>query len=718
MLGLMRAGVAVWMLASFGLAVLSPIAQAFREDTGGARMDVSGFAIEGRVLVKAEEFTRIVSPFIGRRKTGTDIERARDAVQQAYRDLGHCSVKVTLAGPEPHDGVVRFRATEIPASEIRGCPPMAGLGEQPRPQAAAGAATTPEPRVEPSRAQDWTATSSAKPTLLAASNSAVAVDVQQAKAPAPVLTVSPPQVVAAEAKPAAPAPAAPVLAQAPTDVIPAPRFDINRFDVQGNTLLAAEEIQRAVAPFIGKNKDFADIQRALEALEQAYRDRGFGVVQVLLPEQDITKGVVQFRVVQPRIGRVIIDGNKFFDADNVRRSLPTVKEGETPNSRDIARNLQLLGEHPVKQTNVLLRSGASEDQVDVNIKVTDDKPWRGFVTLDNTGTGETGYYRLGIGYQHSNLFNRDHTLTAQYITSPTNASKVAIYGAGYRIPFYDLNSSLDLIAGYSDVSSGNVQGLFNVSGSGTIGAARWTYHLPKWGEVEQKASLGLDYRAFKNEVLLAGVGLVPDITIHPASLTYSGLRRFAAAELSFFASASTNIPGGNDGKAADFERSRAGASDNYTIFRYGFNYVRQFRNEWQTRVGLNAQYTTDSLVSGEQYGIGGPDTVRGYLPREVSNDRGYSGQAELYTPDIARRIGLPDSYRLRLLAFYDYGAVQRNDPLPGEVARDGIASAGVGLRMSYGKMVSLRFDVAQILQATANRQTSDQRISAALAVIF
>lgn len=507
-------------------------------------------------------------------------------------------------------------------------------------------------------------------------------------------------------------------AQEPAGVIPAPRFDINRFEVQGNTLLTAQEVEQAVAPFTGKSKDFGDIQRALEALEQAYRGRGYGIVQVQLPEQDITKGVIQFRVLQPRIGKVTIEGNTQFDADNVRRSLPTVKEGETPNSREIARNLQLLGEHPVKQTNVLLRSGAAEEQVDVNIKVTDDKPWRVFLTLDNTGTGDTGYFRSGIGYQNSNLFNRDQTLTAQYVTSPTEASKVSIYGLGYRIPFYELNGALDLIAGFSDVNSGTVQGLFNVSGSGAVYAARWTHYLPKWGEVEQKLAFGLDYRAFKNEVLFQGQGLVPDITIHPASVTYNGLYRMAAAELSFFGGVSANIPGGNDGGAADFQRSRTGATENYTIFRYGFNYLRQFRNEWQARLAFNAQYTRDALVSGEQFGLGGPDSVRGYLLREVSNDRGYSSQIELYTPDIARGIGLSDSYRTRLLAFYDWGSVQRNKALPGELARDSVASAGVGVRLGYGKTMSLRFDIAQILQETANRNNNSQRVSGAIAIIF
>jgi hemolysin activation/secretion protein len=202
------------------------------------------------------------------------------------------------------------------------------------------------------------------------------------------------------------------------------------------------------------------------------------------------------------------------------------------------------------------------------------------------------------------------------------------------------------------------------------------------------------------------------------SLTYSGLQRYAAAEFSFFGSGSTNIPGGNDGDELAFQLSRPGASENYTIFRGGFNYVRQFQNEWQTRVGVNGQYTKDLLVSGEQYGVGGPDTVRGYLLREVANDRGYSGQAELYTPDVARHLKAADDLRVRFLAFYDYGSVSRNDPLPGEIEHSVLASTGLGLRLSYAKSVSLRLDVATILKPTLNREDGSWRVSAALAIIY
>jgi len=498
----------------------------------------------------------------------------------------------------------------------------------------------------------------------------------------------------------------------------APRFDIRHIEVTGNTLLSGPEIERIVAPFAGRQRELADVQRAQAALEQAYRNLGFGAVQVTLPEQNITSGVVRIRVLQPAIGRVTVEGNKNFDTANVRRSLPSVKEGAVPNSKAIARELQLAGEHPVKRPTVFLRSTSKPDQVDVNVKVEDDKPWRVVVTLDDTGTSDTGYLRSGIGFQHSNLFNRDHTLSAQYITSPTHPGKVSIYGLGYRIPFYGWNSALDLFAGYSDVNSGTVQGLFNVSGSGLILGAKWNYYLPKWGAADQKLALGLDYRAYRNNVTVAGVGIVPDITVHPVSLTYSASLKGTSTEAGFYAGVSANIPGGNDGRAADFVRSRATATDNYTILRIGANLAAAFAGNWQARAALNAQYTRDSLISGEQFGVGGPDTVRGYLVREVSNDKGYTGQLELYTPDVASSIGAPGSLRLRGLAFYDFGAVSRNNALPGEQTSKFISSAGTGLRVNYGKYASLRIDVARVLRDAGTRQSGDNRIGAGLALVF
>lgn len=497
-----------------------------------------------------------------------------------------------------------------------------------------------------------------------------------------------------------------------------PRFDIQRFTIAGSPILSQAEADEVLAPFTGPQRTFEDVQRAADAVAAALRRRGYNLARVVVPQQDVTAGVVRLQVLVPTVGKVTVEGNAAFSAENVRRSVPALKEGAVLDERAVARNLQLAAEHPAKQTTLLLRPGGGDEVVDVGLRVEEQPASRVFLTLDNTGNGATGYYRAGLGYQSANLFGRDHVLTAQAITSPGHASKVSIYGLGYRIPFYRQNGSLDLVVGYSDVNSGVVQGLFNVAGSGAIGALRWNWILPRWGATEQKLSLGLDYRAFRNEVTLQGQNLVPDITIHPLSLTYAGVRRGAAHELSFHADLSANLPGGHDGRAADFERARAGADHRYVVIRYGASYQRQLKGDWQLRVAAGGQHTGDALVAGEQYGIGGADTVRGYEPRELASDRGYSAQLELHTPELAGRVGLPDGHRLRLLAFLDGGAVQRNRVLPGEFISDAIGSVGIGLRWSVGRRASLRLDLAHVLQPTANREKGSNRLGAALVVSF
>jgi hemolysin activation/secretion protein len=184
-------------------------------------------------------------------------------------------------------------------------------------------------------------------------------------------------------------------------------FEIRRFVLEGNTLLPVATAEQLLAPHQGSNKDFADIQRALEALEAAYRGLGYGVVQVTLPEQNITLGEIRFVIIEPPLGKITIEGNRRFGAENIRRSVSALVEGSAPNSRAISRSLQIANENPAKQTQVLLRAGASETSVDAAIKVTEDKFWKAAVTLDNSGTSNTGTWRLSTSYQHANLFERE-----------------------------------------------------------------------------------------------------------------------------------------------------------------------------------------------------------------------------------------------------------------------------------------------------------------------
>ena len=93
----------------------------------------------------------------------------------------------------------------------------------------------------------------------------------------------------------------------------------------------------------------------------------------------------------------------------------------------------------------------------------------------------------------------------------------------------------------------------------------------------------------------------------------------------------------------------------------------------------------------------------------MSNDRGYSLNLEVYTPDVGGELQLRD-WTVRLLAFYDRAELTRVRPQPGETHSEAISSVGFGTRASLGKKLSLRADFAQVLEPGATRGGSTRRL--------
>jgi hemolysin activation/secretion protein len=492
------------------------------------------------------------------------------------------------------------------------------------------------------------------------------------------------------------------------------RFDINGFEVEGNTLLAQPDIEQAVRPYIGKQRDFGDVQRALEALEQVYHQRGYNVVMVILPEQELNQGVVKLQVVETKLGTLRIEGNRHFNEANIRRSLPMLREGSTPNIGKASSSLKLANENPAKKTALQLQSGDNNDNgdtVDATLKVSDERPWQITASIDNTGTPSTGKSHLTMQYQHANVADRDHVLSLQYTTTLEKPSQVAVYGVGYHIPLYTLGDSIDLFASYSDVDSGAVTaGIFNllVSGRGTIAGARYNQSLQRRGDYESKLIYGFDYRAYQNNVTLAGVQLGNDITVHPLSVAYAGQLTSGSDEASFSITALHNIAGGSRASAADFNRVRAGARAGYTMLRYTAGYLRLLPRDWQLRLNLSGQATSDALVPGEQFGAGGAGSVRGFQERDIANDSGYLVNAEVYTPNVCAGI-TGHAMQCRALAFYDTARVTRNQALPGESSQASIGSVGLGMRVGMDKNLALQLDVGHVVDGGITQAKGDNR---------
>jgi len=494
------------------------------------------------------------------------------------------------------------------------------------------------------------------------------------------------------------------------------RFAIESYIVEGASLLKKDEFDRAVAPYVGKEKDFSDVQYALEAVEELYAAKGYSAVHVLLPEQELEGGTVRFQVIESRFGKVEVKDNKFFSRQNVMDAIPAVREGRVPRAKDIARQLRLANENPARQLNVVLKAGEEDDRVDASVLVNDLNPRQWGVTLDNSGSKETGVARLGISYRDASLFNRDHVGQVQMQMSPQYTDRVKVLGGSYKAPIYSFGHSIEVFGGYSNINS-VIGGLDNFKGGGLMLSTRYNIPLERIGTFDPKLSFGLDWRKFSKVEMTGSTPTVlyDDIVVTPLSVAYAVQGKLAHGDLNLNASLTANMPVSSQGKAATFSTyDHVNFSDptpGYKVLRFGAGYFTRIERDWQFRVAFNGQWSGDELIQGEQIRLGGADGVRGFSEGSETGEQGVKFNLEAYAPAWQR-----GESNLRGLVFVDAGSVNSKSAN----ATTSIAGAGLGVRAGYMDKYSLKLDAGRIMKAGSDpaQPAGDWRIHAMLAGTF
>src|SRR5262245_55479107 len=192
-------------------------------------------------------------------------------------------------------------------------------------------------------------------------------------------------------------------------------LEVRQYALEGQNPLSEQETQAILAPHLGSHSSLATIEAAANALEAAIRSRGYSFHRVIVPAQRPEGGVIRLQILQFKIAQVTVTGNQHFSNENVLRSLPALEAGKSPYLREISRDLSLANEHPAKRLTVNIKESQTPDSLDAEVRVLDVPSQQTFVALtggtrdmDNTINQNTGYTRLTLGYQNSNLFDRDH----------------------------------------------------------------------------------------------------------------------------------------------------------------------------------------------------------------------------------------------------------------------------------------------------------------------
>lgn len=485
------------------------------------------------------------------------------------------------------------------------------------------------------------------------------------------------------------------------------RFDIEEIRVEGNTLLPPAMIETAVTPFLGPDRSADDVEKARVALDALYAQQGYPTAAADIPEQDPSDGVVVLRVTERRVGRLRVRGSRYFSQKDIRDHVPSLAEGHVPNLNDLQRDIVALNQWPDRRVTPVLRPGTAPDTVDVDLDVKETLPAQGSAELTNRQSANTSAFRHTVSLSYNNLWQRGDAISVSYQMAPLQLSDTSIFTMSYlfRVP----NSNLAVLVSYlhSNSSVATVGGT-GVIGNGDVYGARLQIPLGTEGQFSHSLSVGFDYKQFNDTMLLGADRTVTPITYVPLVAQYQASWINDANETLVDTTVMLGANGlGSNGQA--FDQKRYMALPSFSYVRTDLTRRDELPLGLQSSVHFTGQASNDSLISNEQFSVGGIDTVRGYLEAEALGDYGGAIQAELRGPSYTQLLDGKVN-EVRGFAFTDAARVGIHNALAQQQKYYGLASTGFGVRMRVLNHVSTDLIGAHALTSGPNTRDGTSRL--------
>jgi hemolysin activation/secretion protein len=481
-----------------------------------------------------------------------------------------------------------------------------------------------------------------------------------------------------------------------------PAFDILEFVVEGNTVLAQRDVERAVNPYLGEKRHFPDVEAARKALEDAFQKAGYQTVFVEIPEQKIVAGRVRLHALEGKVGQLRVTGSRYFELGEIRAGAPQFAPGSVPDFNQVQQEMAGLSK-PDRQVSPILTAGKVPGTVDVNLSVKDTLPFHGDIEDDNHNTPFTRADRASASLHYDNLWQAQHSLALNYQVAPTAPAEANVLYATYLARFEGLDDALSFY-GIRSNSNVSIVGGATVLGRAKIAGTRWIH--PLGGGISEgdayfhALTLGIDRKDFAQTNVAAvtdDLTVLPAITYYPVSLVYSVtlVRDAGTTQGSLgFVTAPRKLFGNTDAK---FASRRLVGDAGFVAWKPSVSADRWLAKKWSVYGLLDGQWTNDPLIPNEQYVTGGSSSVRGYRESEVSGDRGAHLTLEArYYP-----IGRPDLDGKRTLyteVFWDGGQVRLVDPQGPQISIYKLESTGFGVHAAGWHGLHVDLDFAKALK--------------------
>ncbi len=416
---------------------------------------------------------------------------------------------------------------------------------------------------------------------------------------------------------------------------------VKQYRFLGNTLLTSEQLAPAVAPYLNRSVDFAQLNAAAAAVADLYRAAGW-VVRAYLPQQDIQEGIVTIQIVEAVFGKLKHEGTVPQRISTTQiESIFTARQasGAPLNAEALDRSLLIADDLPGVSVVGSLVAGASERETDLILKAADEPLVVGEAVIDNTGSRSTGSDRLSANISLNSPFGLGDLITANLIHSSGSnylrlASSLPLGNNGWRLAANASNLRYQLVT--SEFSGLNAKG-----SSDTFGLeASYPIHRSRLANLF--LNLNQDHKNFDNQ---SGGATTTRYAMDATGIALNG-----------------NLFDNWGGGGANFSKLNwitgrrdkdIGTTDQYfSKLKLSLSRQQVISNALSFYAVLSGQESGDRLDSSEKFYLGGAGGVRAYPSSEGGGDSGVLTSLEL-------RWKLPEG--VTLTGFHDYGQLRNND---------------------------------------------------------
>ena len=453
---------------------------------------------------------------------------------------------------------------------------------------------------------------------------------------------------------------------------------LNRIEFDGNTVFSDAELLELVKERLGKKVSIEELEGVRKAISKHYYDHRYVNSGAVIDEQDLAGGILKIRIVEGWLDAVNVMNEGWLRSGYLKKRLHR-EVGKPLNLDDLKLGLELIRrDDKIRKINTALVPGDELGQSHLDMIVTENKVFDVGLGVSNRRPPSVGAEEAELYFGTRNLTSLGDTLRANYTFTQDGMREVDFgdarnYSVFYSLPLTRWDTTLELGLTQSDYAI--LEEPFDALDIQSD-TRMYTVALrqPIYRDFQHEFSVTLKGEHRRSEVLVSG----ERFSISPGSV--DGQTRITALRVSpeyvyrsqeRVIAARTTLSFGLDEldpiMTPEFDR-------NYFTWLTQASWVESVTsNDTLLIVKLMHQYTDQSVVSMEQFSLGGMNTIRGYRENQLIRDNAVIISPELRIPVYKDRYGKALIY---LIPFFDYGTGWNTE---GPRDRETIYSAGLGV---------------------------------------